>query len=70
MRLIIEIEVGQMPEAKIKAYKIVNQLNYKNDVISADFSSKVYNFSKTDKTKLVRLFLRDNFSDVSILETK
>jgi len=62
--LVIRLEV----EDDIKAYEIVNKLNFRYNVIEADYLGKKYEFSKEDKSKLPKHFLRNEFGDKEILK--
>jgi len=64
--LIIKIKVKD----NIDAYRAVSRLGFMFEIEEAEFDSKVYKFSKTDKTRLPKLFLRDDFGKKSISEKK
>jgi hypothetical protein len=57
MKLKITLEVKN----KIEAYDIVSKLDFKHQVLEAEFEDKVYQFDKNDESKKVAKFLKDDF---------
>ena len=53
---------------KLTAYKIVNHLSFEYDVAEANYGASRQVFSKEDKTKLPRHFLKVNFGKKSLLK--
>jgi hypothetical protein len=53
---------------KLTAYKIVNHLSFEYDVLEANYGASRQVFSKEDKTKLHRHFLKENFGEKSLLK--
>lgn len=62
--LLLKVKV----KGNIEAYKIVNRLHliYADEIVEATYNSKIYQFSKTDKTKLPKHFLKENFGEESL----
>ena len=55
--LIIKLKVDD----DIEAYKAVNRLSFEFNILEAEYNQKVYKFNKTNKNKLPKHFLRDDF---------
>ena len=53
---------------RITAYKIVNHLSFKYDIQEAQLDNNNYVFSKDDKTKLPKHFLKEEFGNKSMLK--
>lgn len=51
----------------IDAYKILSRVSFLAEVLEANYEGKKYQFSKEDKTKLTRYFLRANFGKQEVL---
>ena len=63
--LTIKIQVDD----HLDAYKTVNHLNLiYGEVLEATVDGKKYTFSKTDKTKLHRHFLKEDFGKQSVIK--
>ena len=56
-QLIIKLKVDD----DIEAYKAVNRLSFEFNILEAEYNQKVYKFNKTNKNKLPKRFLRDDF---------
>ena len=50
----------------IEAYMVLNRIVFNSNVLKAEFENKEYLFSKTEKSKLPKMFLKDSFGKEAI----